>query len=451
MGTLSGCRNLPQICPLDGWTAGNRLPAIDNIEPLSEDPVLSGGALGMKKPSILIIILTVFLDLVGFGIVLPLLPIYSEQYGASGFMIGMIMASYSIMQFIFSPIWGRWSDQIGRRPILLVSLLGSTVSYIIFAIGAGLGGQTALIVLLVSRIFAGICGANITVAQAYIADISAPEERSKRMGLVGMAFGLGFVFGPAIGGLSARYGESVPGWVAAAFCGANFILAVFILTESHTRSTDPKVERQHWEQWKHCLRLPRVSTLIQVFFISTFCFTCFEITLGLLIIDNLKLSGHEAKLYAGVLFAYCGIIGAVIQGGLIGRLVKMLGESKLIVVSLFIFAVSLMMLPFAKSLGSLMVGLTLLTLGTSAIRPPLFGLMSILTSREEQGSTLGVAQGAGSLARCIGPVFAAVLFKESHPVLLYLICAGLACLAGGLALAKLRNPPVPSVSAKGVS
>src|SRR5687767_138158 len=179
-----------------------------------------------RKPSLLVVFLTVFIDLIGFGIVLPLLPLYADSYGAKGWEIGLIMASYSAMQFLFAPAWGRLSDRIGRRPVLLISTFGSTISYAGFALGSGLTGQAALALLLASRLFAGACGANISVAQAYIADISKPEERSRKMGLIGMAFGLGFVFGPALGGLALRwFGMAGPGWAAASLCALNFIFA----------------------------------------------------------------------------------------------------------------------------------------------------------------------------------------------------------------------------------
>src|SRR5580765_1715926 len=147
----------------------------------------------MRKPSVLVVFLTVFIDLIGFGIVLPLLPIYSRNFGAKGWMIGAIMGSYSLMQFLFAPWWGRLSDRIGRRPVLLVSTAGAAISYAVFGYGSTLNGTTALLVLLLSRMFAGICGDHITVAQAYIADITPREPRSRRLGLIGMAFGLGFI------------------------------------------------------------------------------------------------------------------------------------------------------------------------------------------------------------------------------------------------------------------
>src|SRR2546426_5498174 len=188
----------------------------------------------MRKPSFLVIFLTVFIDLIGFGIVVPLVPVYSTHFGAHGVVIGIIIASFSAMQFLFAPIWGRLSDRHGRRPILLLSTAGAAGSYVLFALSSGMENHvTALWLMVLSRMFAGLCGANITVAQAYIADITPPQERSKKMGLIGMAFGLGFIVGPALGGLGIHlFGVRGPGWLAAGFCAANFILAFSILPES---------------------------------------------------------------------------------------------------------------------------------------------------------------------------------------------------------------------------
>ncbi|HSQ83060.1 MAG TPA: MFS transporter [Casimicrobiaceae bacterium] len=198
-----------------------------------------------RRPSMFVVFLTVFIDLIGFGIVVPLVPMYSRHYGAGGLLIGVIIASYSMMQFLFSPIWGRLSDRHGRRPILLVSTAGAALSYGLFAIGSGLADPAlALGVLLASRVLAGACGGNITVAQAYVADITPPEDRSKRMGLIGMAFGLGFIFGPAISGIALKLGgATAPGWTAAAMCAANFLLAFFILAESLNGSSGRTAKR----------------------------------------------------------------------------------------------------------------------------------------------------------------------------------------------------------------
>jgi DHA1 family tetracycline resistance protein-like MFS transporter len=280
-----------------------------------------------RKPSILVILLTVFLDLVGFGIVVPLVPLFSRHYGASGFVIGAIIASFSAMQFIFSPIWGKLSDRHGRRPILLISTAGAAMSYVLFAIASGFENHAvALWALLVSRLFAGACGGNIAVAQAYIADITPPEHRSKRMGLIGMAFGLGFIFGPAISGVALKFGGvTAPGWTAAALCALNFILAFIILAESLKPHFIQAAKRPRFAQWGHTLAQPKIGLLILIFFLATFAFSCFESTLPLLVSDNFQLGiTVDAAVPAATvvsLFVFCGLIGAFIQGGAIGRLV----------------------------------------------------------------------------------------------------------------------------------
>jgi len=300
-----------------------------------------------------------------------------------------------------------------------------------------------LAVLLASRVFAGLCGANITVAQACIADISPPEQRSKKMGLVGMAFGLGFIFGPALGGISYKFfGITGPGWVAAGLCAANFLLAFIILPETLKPSSEHVPSRPRLQQWGHTLGTPKVGLLVVIFFLATFCFTCFETTLPLLVSHLLHLDlehNDHSKVIVGYLFAYSGIIGAIIQGGVIGRLVKVLGEPKLIAASLVLVALGLGPMPFAHGWASLLIILALLSSGSALARPPVFGLLSILTPAHEQGATIGVAQSAGSLARIVGPVFAASLF-EPWPALPYLICSGISLLTGIIAWQSLGRP-----------
>lgn len=413
----------------------------------------------MRKPSLLTIFLTVFIDLVGFGIVVPLVPVYSRHLGASGLVIGTIIAAFSAMQFLFAPIWGRLSDRIGRRPVLLLSTAGAALSYVVFALASGLEDHpTALILLVVSRVCAGICGGNIVVAQAYIADITPPDDRSRRMGLIGMAFGLGFIFGPIIGGLSLQYwGSGGPGWVAAGLCAANFVLAFTVLAESWQPASGQAVARPHLAQWKHTLRQPKVGLLVVVFFLATFCFSCFETTLPLVVSDNFNLditSDERAAATVTYLYAFCGIIGAFVQGGLIGRLVKRWGEPKVIALSLLLTGLSFAPIPFIRGesqlsgavlltvsglpwLGLLGV-LGVLSVGSSLTRPPLFGLLSVWTPAHEQGATLGVAQSAGSLARIIGPIYAATLF-DRHPTFPYVTCAMVSVATGLLVLQRLRQ------------
>jgi MFS family permease len=393
----------------------------------------------MKKSSVGIIFLTVLVDLVGFGLILPLIPIYSENFNAKGWEIGVIMGSYSLMQFVFAPVWGRLSDRIGRRPVLLTSTACACLSYVIFAIGSGLTGKLALLVILLSRLFAGICGANITVAQAYIADITPPEKRSARMGLIGMAFGLGFVLGPVLGGLSAKHiGPTAPGWVAASICALNFTWAFLWLAESWKPESHTVTQRPHLEQWMHVLRAPRLNLLIGIFFLATFCFTCFETTIGLLIMKTFKIDVRADLGTVSWLIAYCGVIGAAVQGGGTKRLVKAMGEPRLIACSLFFAAIGIGILPFLNTWGLLLVGLAIFSIGSSLTRPPVFGMISMLTPSNEQGATMGVTQGVGSLARIIGPIFAASLFVRSAP-LPYLICGVLCFLTSLLTIQYLKR------------
>ena len=472
-----------------------------------------------RNASVLVIFLTVFIDLIGFGIVLPMLSLYSKEYGASGLLAGCIVASYSLMQFIFAPIWGRLSDRIGRRPILLISTAGACVSYIVFAFACG---AQSIWLLLASRIAAGICGANLSVASAYIADISPPEIRSKRMGLIGMAFGLGFIFGPVLGALSAGwFGATGPGWTAATICGLNLILAYFILGESRKPESDPAPPAPRIQQVTRMLRRPQLGYLIGVFFLATFCFTCFESTFALMFagtktqpgnfsytkkvsidsgnatmipINWIVKSGSDVmkgdkladygnaqnrkelkapasgratlrdttsvisvsenlgsinttKNAAYWLMAFCGIIGAIIQGGCIGPLVNWLGEKWLIVLGLAFVGISLALLPFCteeRGLMFLMGCLALFAVSSSVYRAPTFGLISLNASSAEQGEVMGVTQSVGSLARIIGPILALSLM-DFHLELPYLICAFIAIIASILAVLLIVSPSKESM------
>jgi MFS family permease len=303
------------------------------------------------------------------------------------------------------------------------------VSYVIFALGSGMESRTpALWVMLVSRVFAGICGANITVAQAYIADITPPEERSKKMGLVGMAFGLGFIIGPVLGGTSARFfGLTGPGWTAATLCAINFIWAWFILAESWQPAEHFQTQRPHLEQWMHVLKMPRLNLLVGIFFLATFCFSSFETSIGLLVEKNFHIAeqrGLDSVLgIISWLIAFCGLIGAVVQLRVLPRMLEKMGEPKVIAASLFMAAAGIAVLPFLTMWGTLLLALAVFSAGSSLTRPPVFGMISRLTPAHEQGSTIGVAQGIGSLARIAGPFFAIGIFGKDHLPVPYLCCA----------------------------
>jgi MFS family permease len=398
----------------------------------------------MKSGSpLLVIFLTVFIDLIGFGICLPLLPKYAERYGAQGWQIGAAMGVYSLMQLVFAPWWGQLSDRIGRRPVLLVSNFGSIIAYGLFGLSASYIGDTGFWILIGSRIFAGICGANLSVASAYIADVTTPEKRSKGMGLIGMAFGLGFILGPVIGSQSFKhFGLAGPGAVAAGICAINFLLGCFILPETRKKDAAPAIRRPRFAQIRHVLGMKEVGFLIGIYFLGTFAFTAFESTLPLLLDTKL----HYDEEHVGYVFAFCGIMAAMVQGGGIGRLVKSFGERRLIGASLLVVAVSLVLMPLANSLPTMLAALAVFAIGSGINRAPTMGLISQLSPADEQGTTLGIAQSAGTLARVLGPTVATTLYDLWLPAP-YLACATIALLAGLLAVLRLMGSTAKSPSA----
>ncbi len=392
---------------------------------------------------LLVIFLTVFIDLIGFGICLPLLPKYAERYGAQGWKIGAAMGVYSLMQLVFAPWWGQLSDRIGRRPVLLVSNFGSIVAYGLFGLSAQFVGETGFWILVGSRVFAGICGVNLSVASAFIADVTTPEKRSKGMGLIGMAFGLGFILGPVLGSQAFKhFGLAGPGVVAAVICAINFVLGCIILPETRKKDAAPPVRRPRLEQIRHVLAMKEVGFLIGIYFLGTFAFTAFESTLPLLLDAKLKFDEE----HVGYVFAFCGIMAAMVQGGGIGRLVKSFGERRLIGTSLIVVAISLVLMPLANTLATLLGALAVFAIGSGINRAPTMGLISQLSPADEQGTTLGVAQSAGTLARVLGPTVATTLYDVWLPAP-YLACATIALLAGLLAALRLMGSTAKSPSA----
>jgi DHA1 family tetracycline resistance protein-like MFS transporter len=365
----------------------------------------------MKRSPLLVIFITVFIDLVGFGIVIPVLPFYAEgtRFGATPSQVGLLFASYSVMQLVFSPVLGRLSDKYGRRPVLLVSLLGTALGFLI------LGFATTLWMLFVGRILDGISGGNISTAQAYIADVTTKENRAKGMGLIGAAFGLGFVFGPAIGGIMSRWGINVPFLFAGGLALANAVLLYFALPETVTPDHPARISAasgRGWNQLLGALRQPVLASVLTIYFLGIVAFSIMTATFSLFMMFRL---GYDAY-HTGWIFAFVGVISAFIQGGLIGRLVKKFGEPLLIIIGALLFTASLVVVPLVKPSTGLITFLLIgavTSIGQALSAPTLTSLASKSASAADQGSVLGVMQSVASLARAVGPSLAAVLISSA--------------------------------------
>ena len=365
----------------------------------------------MKRSPLIVIFTTVFIDLVGFGIVIPVLPFYAEgtAFNATPRMVGLLFASYSIMQLIFSPILGGLSDKHGRRPVLLLSIIGTGIGFLV------LGLAKTVLMLFIGRILDGITGGNISTAQAYIADITTKENRAKGMGLIGAAFGLGFIFGPAIGGILSQWGIHVPFFFAATLCFANAVLLYFRLPETVTADHPAKHKAggRSWRQVANALKQPRLGFVLIIYFLFIVAFSIMTTSFSLYTMFRF---GYDAQ-HTGYLFAYVGLIAVIIQGGLIGRLVKRFGELPLVIFGAFCFAISLFAVPFvgpaAGGLAGLLIGGGVFSMGNSLATPALTSLASKSVDASQQGVVLGVTQSTASLARAVGPSLAAVLISSS--------------------------------------
>jgi DHA1 family tetracycline resistance protein-like MFS transporter len=352
--------------------------------------------------------LIVFVDLIGFGLVIPLLPFYALRFEASPQQVTVLLAVYSLMQLITAPLWGSLSDRVGRRPVLMVSMTASVLAYV------WIGSATALWMLFAARALAGACAGNIAAAQAYIADVTKPEERARGMGLIGAAFGLGFIIGPALGGFlagadPATADTETPAWVAAglsflALCGVAFLLA-------ESRPADQRSSASSLNRFaaiSGVLRRPLLSRLILIFFLVMLAFAGMESTFALWALEQFGWGPRQV----GYVLSYVGVVSALLQGGLIGRLARLCGEERLLVCGLALIGFGLLVLPFVLNLEVLAGAVTALALGMGLTQPSLNSLISRRAGREEQGEVLGVSQSIGSLSRVVGPATAGLLFGE---------------------------------------
>ncbi len=400
-----------------------------------------------RKAGLLIIFVTVFIDLLGFGIVLPLLPRYGNSFDANGWTLGLLMSSFSAMQFLFAPIWGRVSDRIGRRPILILGLAGSTISYAMFGAAIQFAGTpmmlglSVLTWLFITRIGAGIAGATISTAQAYIADVTGKTERAKGMALIGAAFGIGFTFGPLIGAAFVSDGTGdplspAPGYVAAVLSGLALLSAIFMLPESLKADSAPA--HQHWLDFsslRDAFSRPSIAMILGTMFLTTFAFAQFETTLSRLTQEL----GLDDK-HNFYVFAYVGIVLTLTQGLLVRRLLPKLGEFRMAFAGAVLMVVGLALTAVAgtyQSLGILYAVLPINVVGFSAMSPSMLAMLSLRSESSAQGGILGLGQSMSALARILGPLIAFPLFEVE---LTYPYYMGAALMAVGAILVLTLRP-----------
>ncbi|CAN5126947.1 tetracycline resistance MFS efflux pump [soil metagenome] len=360
---------------------------------------------------LIIIFVTIFIDLIGFGMVIPILPFYasSEQFMATPFEIGLLFSVYSWMQFFFSPVLGRLSDRYGRRPILFISLLGSAVGYFV------IGFANTLVMVFIGRIIGGITGGNISTAQAYIADVTTKENRAKGMGLFGAAFGLGFILGPALAGILSKYGVHVPFYFAAVLSLANAIALYFILPESLKPGTHAAHEgrKGNIAEIIDSLRDPRFRTIAGIYFLLITAFSI--MTYAFVLFTNFTF-GYDAE-QNGYLFAYVGFLAIIMQGGVFGIAAKSFGEARLTAFGCIMLVLSLFAMPFSSpdfgGLAGLLVIAGFLSFGNAFASPALTSLASKYAGDHEQGKVMGVMQSGAALARAIGPTIGGILLNNS--------------------------------------
>ncbi len=360
------------------------------------------------KP-LLIIFLTVFIDLIGFGMIIPILPFYAEKLSATPAEIGWVFSIYSWMQFVFAPLLGRISDKVGRRPILFISLLGSAVGYFV------IGFAETLTLVFIGRIICGVTGANISTAQAYIADVTSKENRAKGMGLFGAAFGLGFILGPAIAGILSKYGIHVPFYFAAGLSLFNAIALFIFLPESLKKNADrePVVRKNRFVGFLSSFTKGEFGSINLVYFLLV---TAFSIMTYAFVLFTEYRFGYTAE-NNGYLFTYIGVIAVIAQGLLFNRLVERFGEASLVIFGCILMVISLIAIPYFGPLNGglivLLIGMAILAFGNSMASPGLTSLASKSAGEFDQGEQLGNMQSGASLARAIGPTIGGYLLSNA--------------------------------------
>ena len=374
-----------------------------------------------------IVFTTVVIDLIGFGLVLPILPLWAEQIGASPVQIGIVTASYAVAQLLFAPVWGRLSDKHGRRPVILISLAGSAVASLII----GLAGT--LVVLLLARVLQGIAGASYAAAQAYVADITEPKDRARGMGLIGAAFGLGFVLGPAIGALFSAIDQRLPFFVASGLAATNLLIAWRRLPESRKLGHPSEAPVPRLAIVRRALASRDLAPLVWLTFVATFAFVGMETTFALF--GERRFSYDPVQM--GLLFTFIGVMAVFSQGYLVGRVVERWGERRVMIGGLVGTAGGLLLVAVAHELWVLLPGLALLAVASGLVFSTTTALISLAAGDREQGMVLGLSASVGSAARIAGPLVATALFQHAGIAVPLVVGAALfaVCAAGAVRVA----------------
>jgi len=342
---------------------------------------------------LLVIFLTIFVNLVGFGIIVPLLPFYAETFGASPVAIGLLFAVFSLCQLIAAPILGDWSDRYGRRPVLILSLAGTVLSFVMMALA------TTFSMLFLARVVDGLSGGNISTARAYIADITEPKDRARAYGLIGAAFGLGFILGPALSGLLAGFSITAPIWAAAGITTVAVAMAWFWLPETvHRAHAGSGLPFRHLASMMRRAELRRV---LAIDFVYWFAFAVFQTTFALFAARRFDFDVPETGYY----FAGFGLLGAIVQGAMIRPIVGRLGDKPAFLAALVLTAAGLILTALASSVTLFTLTLVPLALGIGIGHPTMTSLVSRAGRTDEQGRVQGAASAVESLGRTIGPVW----------------------------------------------
>jgi DHA1 family tetracycline resistance protein-like MFS transporter len=366
---------------------------------------------------------TVALDMVGFGIVAPILGRYADRFGANGFQVGLLFASFSLAQMVFAPILGRWSDRVGRKPVIVISLLGTALGSFIT------GAAGALWVLFAGRLIDGASGASVSVAQSAITDIASKEQRARMLGLLGMAFGIGFVFGPAIGGLAALGGPHIPFYVAGTLALINAVAAMIRLQETRVPNRSAQTARAHVP-----FRKRRYGALAGVGFFSMLAFSGFEATFSLF--GGARFNLTEAS--TALVFLGVGIVMSAVQGSLIGPLTNRFGSLRLLRNGLLLVSIGMLFLGAAVIWPTLTVALLFMVVGAGISSPSLTALVADSADDDRRGEALGIQQSATALARVIGPPLAGLAFDHVGIGAPYTFGALIYVFAIGIAFRKLK-------------